>query len=101
MKTPSSVSARPAWGGAFSSFFTSRTIRAWIGIAVAPLLWPVTTSAVTEKPGRIVSGGLSIRIFTLKLIASELATSVSRSGSVLRIGEEPTSATVPSNFVFG
>ncbi len=80
---------------------TSRTTSAWIGIAVAPSTRPVTMSAVTEKPGRIVSGGWSSRIFTLKLIASELATRASRSGSFFGIGEEPTSVTVPSNLRFG
>ncbi len=84
-----------------SFIWTSRTTSAWIGIAVAPSMRPVMMSAVTEKPGRIVSGGLSRRIFTLKLMASELAVSVSRSGSVLEIGEEPTSVIVPSNLRFG
>ena len=56
---------------------------------------------MTENPGRIVSGGLSNRILTLKLIASEFATSASRSGSFFWIGEEPTSVTVPSNLRFG
>ena len=98
--TPSSVSGRPV-EGALPFLSTSRTMSAWIGIVVAPSRRPVTMSAVTEKPGRIVSGGFSILILTLKLIASELAVSASRSGSFLGIGEEPTSVTVPMNLVFG
>ncbi len=62
---------------------------------------PVTMSAVTEKPGRIVSGGFSTRILTLKLIASVFAVSESRSGSFLAIGDDPTSVTRPSNLRFG
>ena len=36
---------------------------------------PVITSAVTEKPGRVVSGGWRIFTRTLKLMASEVVIS--------------------------
>ena len=52
---------------------------------------------MTEKPGRIVSGGLTTRIFTLKLMASDPCVSERRSGSFFAIGEDPTSVTIPSN----
>jgi len=86
----------------FPSFLgTSRTTSAWIGIAVAPSFRPVRMSAVTENPGRIVSGGLVTRSFTLKLIASEPCVSESRSGSFFAMGEDPTSVTTPSNVRLG
>ena len=62
---------------------------------------PVMTSAVTEKPGRMRSGGWSSLTRTLKLIASEVVMRPWSSGSVLEIGEFSTCVTIPSKARFG